>query len=62
MTAAQVIDEIKIMAPEEREKVADFLRKGEDRPEVRYADDQAAEEASQRIMKRHGELLRKLAS
>lgn len=62
MTVAQVIDEIKVMTLEEREQVAAFLRNSEAHPSVRYADDKAVEEASQRILNRHAELMRKLAS
>jgi len=62
MTAAQVIDEIKALNAEEREQVASFLRQYDDRPAVRYADDQTVEEASRRILDRHADLMRKLAS
>jgi len=62
MTAAEVINEIKIMTAEEREQVAAFLRQCEARPPVHYADDRVVEEASRRILDRHAGLMRKLAS
>lgn len=62
MTALQVINEIKAMQPEEREQVVQFLRQFEGKQEIRFADDQQAEEASEQILDRHAELMRKLAS
>jgi hypothetical protein len=62
MTAAEVINEIKVLSAEERAEVAAFLRQSEAGPVVRYADDQTVQEASRRILDRHAELMRKLAS
>ena len=49
------------MPVEERERIAAFLRQYEARP-IRYAEDRQVEEASERIMDRHADLMRKLAS
>lgn len=62
MTATEVINEIKVMPVEEREQVAAFLRQCEARPVVRYAEDRQVEDASERILNRHADLMRKLAS
>ncbi len=62
MTARQVMDEIKALSPEERGKVAAFLRELEYIPQVRVADDKAADEMSDRILDQHADLMRKLAS
>jgi hypothetical protein len=62
MTASEVINEIKAMSAQEREKVAAFLLKYEEAKAIHYADDQAVKEASERILKDHAKLMRKLAS
>ena len=62
MTATEVINEIKTMPVEERDQVAAFLRRCDDQPVVRHTDDQAVESAAERIVDRHAELMRKLAS
>jgi hypothetical protein len=61
MTARQVINEIKAMLPEERGQVAQFLRQLESGQGIRHADDHLVEEASDRILDRHAQLMRKLA-
>ena len=61
MTARQVMDEIKIMTPEERGQVAEFLRQLNTGEGTRKADDTQVEAISDRILDRHSELMRKLA-
>jgi hypothetical protein len=56
------MDEIKAMTPEERSEVAEFLRQLEGTSSVRYADDKLADEVADRILDRHADLMRKLAS
>ena len=63
MTASEIIQEIKAMSAQERERVMAFLLQYEkDQTTVHYADDQAANEASDRVLKKHAKLMRKLAS
>ncbi|HEY0257175.1 MAG TPA: hypothetical protein VGC39_07025 [Candidatus Methylacidiphilales bacterium] len=56
------MNEIKAMTPEERGQVAEFLRQLENAPSSHQVDDMAIEELSDRILDRHSELMRKLAS
>ena len=56
------MEEIKALTPEERGKVAAFLRELDDVQQVRVADDKTADEMSDRILDQHAELMRKLAS
>jgi len=55
------MDEIKIMTPEERGQVAEFLRQLNTGEGTRKADDTQVEAISDRILDRHSELMRKLA-
>jgi hypothetical protein len=61
MTAAQVIDEIKALNPQERAKVLDLLLEIEADQNIRHADDLAFDHAADRVMDRHADLMRKLA-
>lgn len=61
MTAAQVIDEIKTLDPQERAKVLDLLLEIEAAQNIRYADDRTFDDAADRVMTRHSDLMRKLA-
>ncbi len=60
MTARQVIDEIKALTPEEREKVIAFVQGKEERS-ICYADNKVAEAAADRILDDYSNLMRKLA-
>jgi len=63
MTALQVIDEIKILAPKEREQVIGFLSSlKEEKPSFQYADDTTVMELSEEILRHHAPLMMKLAS
>jgi len=57
MTAADVIDQIKALDPQERAKVLDLLL------EIQAAqmDDQTFDQTANRVLERHAALLRKLA-
>ena len=55
------MNEIKAMTPEERGRVAEFLRQLESGQGIRHENDRLVEKVSDRIMDRHEELMRKLA-
>ena len=64
MSAVEIIEQIKALPREEREKVADFLSQmdvpsGE--AAVRYMDKATFRAAKERVFKTHEELLRRLA-
>ena len=65
MTAAEVIEKIKALPPEELEVVRRFLLNGaaesEGQQPVRYATDEQFDAAMDRVFENHEELLRKLA-
>jgi hypothetical protein len=65
MTAEQVIEEIKSLPKEERERVFAFVRESDgtsDRAaQVRYADDQQFEAAMNKVFDTHAGLLKRLA-
>lgn len=61
MTANEVIQEIMAMTTQEREQVAAFLRQLESGQAIRHADDKTVDEAADRVLNRHAELMRKLA-
>ena len=61
MTAADVIDQIKALEPQERAKVLDLLLEIEADQKSAYMDDQSFDQAADRVLERHSELLRKLA-
>ena len=61
MTATQVINEIKALEPQERVKMFDFLLEIESDERIRYADDQSFDNAADRVVDQHADLMRKLA-
>jgi len=64
MTAIEVIDQIKILPPEERAKVVDFFIheiEAAQPLDVRHAEDKTFEQASKWVLREHTDLLRKLA-
>jgi hypothetical protein len=61
MTATDVIDQIKNLDPQERAKVLDVLLKMEADQKQEPVDDQGFDRSVDRVLDRHGELLRKLA-
>jgi hypothetical protein len=62
MTAKQVMDEIKLMTAEERQQVAEMLRKLEFSQDQRDAKDLTIEQVAHEIFTKHAPLMRKLAS
>lgn len=62
MKAVDVINEIKVMTPEEQVEVVRFLHELEAQQRTRSVDDKIFEASADRVFERHGELLRKLAS
>jgi len=62
MKAAEVINEIKAMAPAERARVLRFVHELEAQPRIKYVDKKIFKAAADRVFKRHEKLLRKLAS
>ena len=65
MSAAELIEQIKILPPGELEKVRNFLLEGAPRAqaeqEVKYMDRESARKVGEKVMEKHDELLRKLA-
>ncbi len=65
MSAAELIEKIKVLPPDEMEIVRQFVLNGaaaaSDRPPVRHMSDEQFEAATKRVFEVHGELLRKLA-
>jgi len=61
MTAADVMDQIKTLDPQERAKVLDLLLEIEAAQQIVPMDDQSFERAANQVLARHADLLRKLA-
>ena len=67
MSAAEIIEQIKSLSPEERREVVEFVRSTENGAvtssggTVRYADDSQFEAAVDRVFEKHAELFKKLA-
>ena len=61
MTATDVIDQIKILSPQERAKVLDLLLEIGAAERIVSMDDQSFDRAADRVLERHAELLRTLA-
>jgi hypothetical protein len=61
MTAAEIVRQIQTLDPKERRKVLDYLREMEGTREFNSVSDQVFDEAAERVMERHADLLRKLA-
>jgi hypothetical protein len=66
MSAVEIIEQIKALPREERQRVIEFARNADcdepaSQPSVRYADDAAFEAATDRVFEKHAELFRKLA-
>ncbi len=61
MTAADVIEQIKILDAQERAKVLRVLLEIEATQKIVYMDDQSFDRAAGRVLERHSDLLRKLA-
>jgi hypothetical protein len=61
MTATDVIDQIKSLDPKERAKVLGLLLEIEAAHKTVEVDDQSFDQAADRVLGRHADLLRKLA-
>jgi hypothetical protein len=61
MTASEVIDQIKTLDPEERDKVLDLLLEIEAGQKSVYMDSESFDRAADVVLKRHADLLGKLA-
>ena len=66
MSAAEIIEQIKALPPEERQQVLSFVRAVEEEessesPSVRYADDRTFDAAVERVFEQHADLFKKLA-
>ena len=61
MSAAQIIEEIKALPPEERAQVVDFVNEINKHPQVRYATDEEFQQSLEEVFKHHSGLLRRLA-
>ncbi len=61
MTAAQVIDQLKALPPEERAKVVEYLHEMEATRPERVMDRSTFERATGQVFDRHAELMRKLS-
>ena len=68
MSAAEIIEQIEKLSPEEQEQIFAFVKSLletdvlHDEPTVRYMDAQKAKTVSAEIFSEHAELFRKLAS
>ena len=61
MTAAQVIDQIKTLPPEERAKVVEYVHELEASRPARVMEPGTFERATGHVFDRHAELMRKLS-
>ena len=61
MTATDVIEQIKTLDPQERAKVLGVLLGIEAAQKIVDMDDQRFDRAADRVLKRHADLMRKLA-
>ena len=62
MNADQIIEEIKLLPPEQKGVVIQFVSGlNEESKPIRYADDAAVKKAAAEVMRENPELLRKLA-
>jgi len=66
MSAAEIIEQIKALSPEERSEVIAFVRSTENDDAktdgaVRYSDDESFEAVADRVFEKHAELFKKLA-
>lgn len=61
MTAAQVIEQLKALTPEERAKVIDFIEEEKARQHVKDADKKTFDAAATWVFDEHAELMRKLS-
>ena len=66
MSAAEIIEQIKALSPEERQQVASFIHATEQNEpaqgsSVRYADNEKFEAVVERVFEKHAALFKKLA-
>jgi len=66
MSAAEIIEKIKALPPEEQRQVIAFFRAAEQAKSLetktpRYADDGAAKAAGDRVLEEHAEVFKRLA-
>lgn len=65
MSAAEIIEQIKSLPPQERDTVAEYVREASktapQSPEVRYMDEATFRAAKERVFEKHAELFRRLA-
>ena len=61
MTAADVIEQIRTLAPSERAKVLNVLLEIESTQPISEMDDRTFDEAMDVVLEQHAELMRKLA-
>ena len=61
MTAAEVVDQLKTLDPQERAKVLDHLLDTQSKQSDPRMDDKEFDRVAERVLKRHADLLRTLA-
>jgi len=66
MSAAEIIEKIKALPPQEQQQIVAFFRAAEQTKSIgawtpRYADDLAAKAAGDRVLEEHAELFKRLA-
>jgi len=62
MTTAQIIEEIKALSPEEKNKISQFLQDSTgDKMTVTFADSECVQKQGELLLKKHFELFRRLA-
>jgi hypothetical protein len=61
MSAAEIIELIKKLPPEERAEVIAFAKAEEPARQIKYADNEAFERAAKKVFAENKELLRRLA-
>ena len=62
MSAAEIINEIKALPPQERTQIIELVKELETAPSISYMDEKTFAAAVDKVFTKHRDLLRKLAS
>lgn len=61
MSAAQIIEEIKALPPEEKAQVVEFVNEIRNQPQVQYMDEKTFAAAADAVFEKYPDLLKRLA-